>query len=92
VHNDLGDRGVNALKPGAEKIASRHSRNGDQLAALAIIAFERDRQVNSVIHQEGEIQHKVTTKLMRESKACLNRIRIVVVRGSFRHSPVGLTR
>src|SRR4029453_9258379 len=76
--------------PRSEKIASGHTRHGDELAAFAIIPLERDGQVDAMIHQEGDFERKVSAQLLGNAEAGLNRIRIIVVRGGFRHTPVRL--
>src|ERR1051325_5071876 len=90
MHNHLCNRRVYALKSGAEKIAPGYPRHGDQLTALAVIPFDRDGQVHSVVHQEGYFEREVTAQLLGQAEAGLNRIRIIVVFSSSCYASIGL--
>ena len=75
----MGNRRIDALKSRAEKVAPGQTRHVDELTALPVIHFERHRQVNPVIHLEGDVEREVTPQLLRQSQTGLNCIRVIVV-------------
>src|ERR1043165_1232897 len=73
---------IDAHKLRPKEIASRHSRHGNELAILAVIAFDRQRQVHAVIHVDAKFEDQVFGELLRESDAGLQGVRIMIIRRS----------
>src|SRR5689334_4693994 len=92
MNNLLRDRRIDPHKLWSEQIASRQTRNRNELTILAVISFYRDGQMDAMKHLAGDLEHQAVAKILRNADAGLNCVRVIVISRALCDPPVRLTR